>query len=374
MNDYRDLGLGFFGAVAALAAYIGLVGACFGGETLQATIVTDAPAERQYVPQTGDRVICNDFTYIIMAVPDWELWTNRISQLEAVASRRWANEHKTDAGRRAWHGAVVKTERQAEQRQVVYTYADGYQWTEKMHGGYSRPVNADRNTATNRPPQGGAAAASAQPACEAGCQAGADGEGQGARGQRHLRPRRQGHQQQGGAVMRKYIVIVTAAMLAACCFGKGLLPSQVHRRGLDNWQIDDILAKHPTAVLRISAADWRGMRYQLHRFNNMTNYVEEIGSSNDCAKVLLRLTDAKEQLTASNGVLRVMVAEATARADAAEYDAHTLHELQKAAKRTEKNLSKVIKTLEQAKKKASSDEEAALYTAIINILQGNDPN
>ena len=174
--------------------------------------------------------------------------------------------------------------------------------------------------------------------------------------------------------MRKYIVIVTAAMLAACCFGKGLLPSQVHRRGLDNWQIDDILAKHPTAVLRISAADWRGMRYQLHRFNNMTNYVEEIGSSNDCAKVLLRLTDATEQLTASNGVLRVMVAEATARADAAEYDAHTLHELQKSAKRTEKNLEKVIKELEKAKKKASSDEEAALYTAIINILQGNDPN
>lgn len=153
MNDYRDLGLGFFGAVAALAAYIGLVGACFGGETLQATIVTDAPAERQYVPQTGDRVICNDFTYIIMAVPDWELWTNRISQLEAVASRRWANEHKTDAGRRAWHGAVVKTEWQAEQRQVVYTYADGYQWMEKVQGGYRRPVNADRNTATNRPPK-----------------------------------------------------------------------------------------------------------------------------------------------------------------------------------------------------------------------------
>lgn len=174
--------------------------------------------------------------------------------------------------------------------------------------------------------------------------------------------------------MRKYIVIVTAAMLAACCFGKGLLPSQVHRRGLDNWQIDDILATHPTAVLRISAADWRGMRYQLHRFNNMTNYVEEIGSSKDCDKVLLRLTDATEQLTASNGVLRVMVAEATERADAAEYDAHTLHELKKAAKRTEKNLSKVIKELEKAKKKASSDDEAALYTAIINILQGNDPN
>lgn len=55
-------------------------------------------------------------------------------------------------------------------------------------------------------------------------------------------------------------------------------------------------------------------------------------------------------------------------------EAKALKDMQKAAKRTEKKLSNVIKELKKAKKKASSDEEAALYTAIINILQGNAPN
>lgn len=173
---------------------------------------------------------------------------------------------------------------------------------------------------------------------------------------------------------RKTAIFCALATLSVVCFAKGVLPSQVYRFGLTNEQIDDLFAKHPKAELRLTTKDWRAMRYELHRFNNMTNYVEEIGNSNDCAKVLLRLTDTTEALNASNGVLRVMVRNATERAEAAEYDAHTLHELQKAAKRTEKNLNKVIKEIEKAKKKATTDEEAALYTAIINILQGNDPN
>ena len=53
----------------------------------------------------------------------------------------------------------------------------------------------------------------------------------------------------------------------------------------------------------ITAQDWAAMKYQLCRFDNMTNYVEEIGGSNDCARVLLRLHDRGEELASSNSVL-----------------------------------------------------------------------
>ena len=62
------------------------------------------------------------------------------------------------------------------------------------------------------------------------------------------------------------------------------------------------------------------------------------------------------------------------RADAAEEDARVTRELRKASKRCEKNMAKIVKTLEQAKKKAATEEEAALYTALIAVIQDIAPN
>ena len=178
--------------------------------------------------------------------------------------------------------------------------------------------------------------------------------------------------------MRKSIVVVLLLSVALTCdmaAAKGILPCQVYRRGLTNEQIDGILRKHPDAQLRITAQDWRGMQYQLHRFHNMTNYVEQIGNSNDCAKVLLHLHDVGEELKGSNTTLRVSLDRAVRDAEAwretaAEYeaDAKATKDIRKAAKRAEKNLSKVIKAIEQAKKKASDEDEAALYDLLISIL------
>lgn len=62
------------------------------------------------------------------------------------------------------------------------------------------------------------------------------------------------------------------------------------------------------------------------------------------------------------------------RETAAEYeaDAQATKDIRKAAKRAEKNLSKVIKAIEQAKKKASDEDEAALYDLLIEILAPED--
>ena len=48
-----------------------------------------------------------------------------------------------------------------------------------------------------------------------------------------------------------------------------------------------------------------------------------------------------------------------------------MKDIRKAAKRAEKNLSKIVTTNEQAKKKAGSEEEAELYDLLIKIL--SDP-
>ena len=56
----------------------------------------------------------------------------------------------------------------------------------------------------------------------------------------------------------------------------------------------------------------------------------------------------------------------------AEKDARHAKELQKAAKRAGKNLQKVVKALEHAKKKAASEDEAAVYQGILDILAGGE--
>lgn len=51
-------------------------------------------------------------------------------------------------------------------------------------------------------------------------------------------------------------------------------------------------------------------------------------------------------------------------------DAETARDIRKMAKKAEKNLEKVLKVLNQAVNKASTEEEAELYQAIINLLEG----
>jgi len=181
-------------------------------------------------------------------------------------------------------------------------------------------------------------------------------------------------------------LLIGVAMLSLCAAAKGMLPWMVHRRGVTNEQIERILERHPTAVLRISAEDWRGMRYQLTRFENMTNYVEQIGSTQDCARVLLRLHDMGEELSRSNSALRVEVKDAVkaveewkGTADAWKKEAEenadaakVTKDIRKAVKKAKKNLSKVVKAIEQAEKKAESDEERELYALLIEILEGKE--
>ena len=84
----------------------------------------------KYIPQSGDKVVVDDFEYIMVSVGDWTRWTNAVARLEAVAERRWKKEHETVEGRRAWHGS--HTNRIVTASAVTWLYPDGYTYTEEV--------------------------------------------------------------------------------------------------------------------------------------------------------------------------------------------------------------------------------------------------
>lgn len=89
-----------------------------------------------YVPErftglrSGERVYIGDYEYVVIESCDWTVLTNRIANLETVAERRWRNEHKTVAGRQAWHGAATNRVVSVDGLSVTWLYPDGYAYTE----------------------------------------------------------------------------------------------------------------------------------------------------------------------------------------------------------------------------------------------------
>lgn len=162
MNDFRHLFGGMAGGIALLAAYIigwGILQRCNGMEISRPagdganTITYEVDGDGyirgekstavyvlpKYIPESGDMVTVGDFNYIMVSVADWERLTNAVARLEAVAERRWTNEHKTDAGRRAWHGASTNRVVSADGRTVTWFYADGFTYAEEVAPGRREP-------------------------------------------------------------------------------------------------------------------------------------------------------------------------------------------------------------------------------------------
>lgn len=81
-----------------------------------------------------------------------------------------------------------------------------------------------------------------------------------------------------------------------------------------------------------------------------------------------RPVSAAIQIRDAKATFREKFAANLAALESAETELKPLRDLRKAVKRTEKNLSKIVKTLQQAIKKAGSEDEAALYQAIIDLL------
>ena len=171
-----------------------------------------------------------------------------------------------------------------------------------------------------------------------------------------------------------------ALMLAVKAFAAPFVtPDMTLRNGLTDEQYEMLWKQGKNPKIDIATArDWI---YRSSRFQNVTNWLGVIGKTNDFARLVYPTMTTNEILTATNRVLTTAVGKLRqdlekeiARADSAEYDANIYKAVQKAAKRAEKNLAKVIKEVKKARDKASTEEEIALYTMLIELLQGNEPN
>lgn len=76
----------------------------------------------------------------------------------------------------------------------------------------------------------------------------------------------------------------------------------------------------------------------------------------------------KEQTTSWSRVK----AELENKVSAAEGEAKEMRELKKVVKKAGKNLEKVVKTIEKAYEKSSSDDERELYIALLAVINGED--
>lgn len=104
----------------------------------------------------------------------------------------------------------------------------------------------------------------------------------------------------------KLKIAALCVLASLACLAGGLLPSHRYRSGLTNAQIDEILRIHPDGVITMSARDWRGMRWELTKFNDVTNWCDTITSSNQFAALLLKNEDwVKELRVATNSLTQI---------------------------------------------------------------------
>lgn len=137
MNDYRDLFGGMTAGVALLAAYIVCWGAITSAHGAEISIEGPQPVpigdlgRPQYIPSSGDLVVVGDAPFVLISVSEWERLTNTIEKVLAIAERRHANDLRTDEGRQRWHGELVDKVQTDDGKGLIFTYADGFTYTEK---------------------------------------------------------------------------------------------------------------------------------------------------------------------------------------------------------------------------------------------------
>ncbi len=175
--------------------------------------------------------------------------------------------------------------------------------------------------------------------------------------------------------MRNFILIT--AILTLPAFAKTATPiipsgkQPVARLGITPADVERIKAQAARqTIVEQSAITSNGVQYIVRKYrrggkyHTVVNPMKPINGkeiSNTFRERLAALQSARDEAFAK------WQAEAETNAAAAK----VTKDIRKAAKRAEKNLSKIVKTIEQARKKAGSEEEAELYDLLIEIL--SDP-
>lgn len=152
-------------------------------------------------------------------------------------------------------------------------------------------------------------------------------------------------------------------------------PNMLRRNGLTDEQYELLWKQGKNPKISIAAA--REWIFKSSRYQNVTNWLNVCGTTNDFAKLSYKLqdenfvlSDTNKVLVATNSALRVEVA--SLEPDAKEFRKAT-KAAEKAAKKDSKNFEKWIKDTQKARDK-SSEDMAEFYDSILEIATGSVPN
>ena len=151
------------------------------------------------------------------------------------------------------------------------------------------------------------------------------------------------------------------------------------RNGLTDEQIDGMFGrfKDPNFSVRITRETWNNIKFNTHRYNNVTNWLGVIGRTNNYARLVVPTMAANEVLNVKNGTLSLSNAVLRTNVEILEPYAKAMRKVAKAAeKAAKKNLKNFMKWVNDTKKARdkSGEDMAEFYDSILEIATGFVPN
>jgi len=189
--------------------------------------------------------------------------------------------------------------------------------------------------------------------------------------------------------MKNIIAISFAAILSSAYAAPFVTPGMIKRNGLTDEQYQFLWSQGRNPKIDQSAArDWI---FRSGRYQNVTNWLDICGTSNNFAKLSYKLQDDNFKLEETNAIVRaenselwrtnaIVVAENEILVETnavLEVSAEKAWKVEKAAdkakKKDQKNFEKWVKDTEKAKSK-SSTEMAEFYDSVLELANAYEEN
>lgn len=161
--------------------------------------------------------------------------------------------------------------------------------------------------------------------------------------------------------MKKLIVMTALAFVSSFSFAEEVPTDEAYTNALQIVRAYN-KAHKKSGGAKIAKNEVKGER----------DYAKRLGVSDKALQEMKRRLQVLNATTNRpiEGVIETRVAKSGVREKwaAAEFDAAFTRDVRKAAKKSEKNLQKILKTIEQAKKKAADEDEVRFYDMLEELI------
>ena len=176
-------------------------------------------------------------------------------------------------------------------------------------------------------------------------------------------------------IARTIALFAIGNLIGSVCFGAPnfVTPNMLRRNGLTDEQYELLWKQGKNPKIDIAAArDWI---YKASRYQNVTNWMDVLGTTNNFAKLSYQLQDENFVLEETNKVVKAECAHLAQSNSVLEVELEYTKEyekqvkkIQKAAKKDGKNLEKLRKDLEKYRDKAGTEGFKELCQSLLDLL------